>query len=708
MVCMCVCADVDECETSNICHQTCINSHRSFRCGCKSGYDLLPNRFSCTKRCPKGCVNGSCHRISKGSGSSLSHHFQYECRCRAGWSGVACNIPVCLGGCSHGRCVSPNTCLCEKGWEGVSCSAPVCPGGCVNGICIRPEKCLCEKGYNGSQCHAPICLKTQCYHGVCTAPETCTCKPGWQDVECNLPVCKEACQNGGRCILPNTCECDNSKWTGQYCETPICQQQCLNGGTCTAPGVCSCPDAFAGNLCQIAMCTDLPAVLGSKWSCIVSNNSRSCSLTCSDGYDFVYPANANNLYSCDSNGRWDETVVNQRSRELPVCGKVEPVALISIVSLEFEYQGVCENLTQSNRNQLEETTTRQVMNALCSRVDCMHTDITTKLQQCKSAPSDAFLSKRSVMQTRGLDITFTIRVNVSHISTLTHCTPECQQNISQMYTTMRENVVTLIRVLEDPSVSLSQLSYSPRSAHISDAELYCPANWYVAVGTSCIICPPGSYKHRKCHRCAKDTYQDHANQTSCKPCPPGTGTLRKSSFLLSHCVDQCIINPSGPGCDSHVRNNNGNHQISTTVKSTTQPTTNNLLPYLCYPPNHGILSEPWRKVSVETDRNNIRDDNTKKGGNFRNGWYRFSDDIGGKMPESCPPTDRCGTTVTGWLNGTHPSTLGEMVARKVCFHFFENCCAEQTATVKVINCGSYYVYHLPDSLWFPGGYCGDA
>ncbi|CAH3175999.1 unnamed protein product [Porites lobata] len=88
------------------------------------------------------------------------------------------------------------------------------------------------------------------------------------------------------------------------------------------------------------------------------------------------------------------------------------------------------------------------------------------------------------------------------------------------------------------------------------------------------------------------------------------------------------------------------------------------------------------------------------------GWFRFVGSAGTRMPTSCPPTGRCGTSAPGWLNGGHPTVADGQVSRQVCFHWNGNCCLWST-NIKVRNCGSYYVYYLSGT---PSGchlrYCG--
>ena len=75
------------------------------------------------------------------------------------------------------------------------------------------------------------------------------------------------------------------------------------------------------------------------------------------------------------------------------------------------------------------------------------------------------------------------------------------------------------------------------------------------------------------------------------------------------------------------------------------------------------------------------------------GWFRFQGDAGTKMPTTCVDYSWCGTALPGWLSDSHPTETEGVVSRTVCFTG-RNICCEHTVSIKVRNCGSYYVYFL--------------
>ena len=111
--------------------------------------------------------------------------------------------------------------------------------------------------------------------------------------------------------------------------------------------------------------------------------------------------------------------------------------------------------------------------------------------------------------------------------------------------------------------------------------------------------------------------------------------------------------------------------------------------------NYGSLNSGDRKITYSSHH-----DYCDSG--LGPGWFRFEGSAGTRMPTSCPPTHRCGTHATGWLNGGHPTVADGQVSRQVCFHWVGNCCHYLSTNIKVRNCGSYYVYYLNGT---PGSAC---
>ena len=110
----------------------------------------------------------------------------------------------------------------------------------------------------------------------------------------------------------------------------------------------------------------------------------------------------------------------------------------------------------------------------------------------------------------------------------------------------------------------------------------------------------------------------------------------------------------------------------------------------CKPNAYRLISDDWRKTS-NTNQRSLRCD---RWSNLARKWFRIDDSIGGRMPESCMPLRRCGTNAPGWLQGTHPTEIGVEVSDKICYRWTRSCC-QWSANVKIVNCGSYYVYYVP-------------
>ena len=85
-------------------------------------------------------------------------------------------------------------------------------------------------------------------------------------------------------------------------------------------------------------------------------------------------------------------------------------------------------------------------------------------------------------------------------------------------------------------------------------------------------------------------------------------------------------------------------------------------------------------------------------------WYRFLPPAGTRIAEEAPGEKYCGTYATGWMQGSHPTSLGETVTRTVCFQWDSSTCQWSTE-IKVRNCGQYFLYRLVDTPGCYMGYC---
>ena len=97
------------------------------------------------------------------------------------------------------------------------------------------------------------------------------------------------------------------------------------------------------------------------------------------------------------------------------------------------------------------------------------------------------------------------------------------------------------------------------------------------------------------------------------------------------------------------------------------------------------------------------------------GWYRMKEPAGTVIPENVINVNKCGTYSPGWLNGTHPKNVGEVVNRRVCYnyegHFEEPVDYKNDpqcyrhSDIKIKNCGDFYLYELPEPSDCPLRYC---
>ena len=76
------------------------------------------------------------------------------------------------------------------------------------------------------------------------------------------------------------------------------------------------------------------------------------------------------------------------------------------------------------------------------------------------------------------------------------------------------------------------------------------------------------------------------------------------------------------------------------------------------------------------------------------GWYRITGGAGTKLADFPVTKKHCGTYVSGWMRGGHPTVFQGEVTRTV-----------WNIRIKVINCNTHYVYYLEEVPHCVLGYC---
>merc|ERR1719474_2104318 len=109
------------------------------------------------------------------------------------------------------------------------------------------------------------------------------------------------------------------------------------------------------------------------------------------------------------------------------------------------------------------------------------------------------------------------------------------------------------------------------------------------------------------------------------------------------------------------------------------------LPAQCY--NYQELNSPTRKSSY-TQTTSFSDDSSNARDWRRTQWYRVTGGAGTKLADTEVGERHCGVLHPGWIVGGHPSVSQGEVSRRI---QFQN---GWSMNAKIINCGSYYVYHL--------------
>lgn len=137
------------------------------------------------------------------------------------------------------------------------------------------------------------------------------------------------------------------------------------------------------------------------------------------------------------------------------------------------------------------------------------------------------------------------------------------------------------------------------------------------------------------------------------------------------------------------------------------------------------LTDSWRKVngfgpsSIRSKKYRCDFPRPTQGEpGIQEGWHRFSGAAGTHLPTAslnngAGGKEVCGTSIVGWMEGSHPTVYDGIVSRNICFEF-ENGNCEYQVRILVRTCDdpaepgkTFYVYHLkyPKDIMCYWAYC---
>ncbi|KXJ18031.1 Fibropellin-1 [Exaiptasia diaphana] len=120
-----------------------------------------------------------------------------------------------------------------------------------------------------------------------------------------------------------------------------------------------------------------------------------------------------------------------------------------------------------------------------------------------------------------------------------------------------------------------------------------------------------------------------------------------------------------------------------------------------------IKCKNYKTLNARDRSMKVRADRAKCDNYLSKGWYRFEGEAGTAIATKCPPRRHCGAHAPGWMKGTHPSQAEGAVTRHVCYNWRGNCC-RWTNSIRVRNCGGFYVYELNKPPACRLRYCGNG
>lgn len=276
-----------------------MNIEGSYRCVCKVGFTLNPDRVSCTAT--SQCTNRNCS-ITNGGCS------EEKCFCNSGYQLLAdntCNKTV-TDWCQYHICEQD----CENTADG---SAFTC--NCMDGFILNDDKKTCRDN-NTEQCSRTDCptVNGGCANNICF------------------------CNNGFELSASNTCEAKDTDW----CAIAGCDHRCEETEDGTSY-VCSCNDGYILNVdkrtCRLKDQPSLPGPCSTadcEMDCEESADKSTFKCTCNEGYQLN-----NDQKTCRELRKVDveltvDVALGLQASDLTNKSSPEYIALVQEVHLELK------------------------------------------------------------------------------------------------------------------------------------------------------------------------------------------------------------------------------------------------------------------------------------------------------------------------------------------------------------------------------------
>ena len=129
------------------------------------------------------------------------------------------------------------------------------------------------------------------------------------------------------------------------------------------------------------------------------------------------------------------------------------------------------------------------------------------------------------------------------------------------------------------------------------------------------------------------------------------------------------------------------------------------------PYSYHNISDSWRKVGSArgrlcdngpaTEASKLMDGNN---------WFRFVEPAGTKLSTIDIGPEACKTQASGWMNGSDPTSFGQIINNRVCFSWYSGGECSNKIDVKVALCREngndpFYIYQLKNIPWCNYLYC---